>query len=245
MCRMLRHTTLLLSGMAGLEWRRVKMAKQGHGLLFTGAEKLAKLAGRSCSNSWTKPLPTFVKVVEECLIFNFASDPKMHFSLKNWRKAILKTASANCFYLGTPEHSHARCRARVPRQRPYTRAARARWGTGGPSGPCAACESANVGDDRERLDGARWPSSTIAGTRVPAAAAGPPPSSSPLCRFPEPRQPLSASPRSHGSSPCGTWLSPAPSLTAVRVPAGAPPLLRRRRSPETPPAEPPLPISHW
>jgi hypothetical protein len=38
-----------------------------------------------------KTLPTFVKVVEECLIFNFASDPKMHFSLKNWRKAILKT----------------------------------------------------------------------------------------------------------------------------------------------------------
>jgi hypothetical protein len=77
--------------MAGLECRRVKMAKQDPGLLFTGAEKLAKLAWRSCSNSGTKPLPTFVKVVEECLIFNFASDPKMHFSLKNWRKAILKT----------------------------------------------------------------------------------------------------------------------------------------------------------
>jgi hypothetical protein len=29
--------------------------------------------------------------VEGCLIFNFASDPKMQFSLKNWRKAILKT----------------------------------------------------------------------------------------------------------------------------------------------------------
>jgi hypothetical protein len=31
-----------------------------------------------------------VKVVEECLIFNFASDPKVQFSLKNWRKTILK-----------------------------------------------------------------------------------------------------------------------------------------------------------
>jgi hypothetical protein len=41
---MLRHTTFLLSGMAGLECRRVKMAKHGSGLLFTGAEKLAKLA---------------------------------------------------------------------------------------------------------------------------------------------------------------------------------------------------------
>jgi hypothetical protein len=37
--------------MAGLERRRVKMAKQDPGLLFTGAEKLAKLARRSCSNS--------------------------------------------------------------------------------------------------------------------------------------------------------------------------------------------------
>jgi hypothetical protein len=48
---MSNHTTLLLSGMAGLECRRVKMAKQDPGLLFTCAEKLAKLAWRSCSNS--------------------------------------------------------------------------------------------------------------------------------------------------------------------------------------------------
>jgi hypothetical protein len=46
---MLRHTTLLLSGMAGLECRRVKMAKQGPGLLFIGAGKWAKLAWRSRS----------------------------------------------------------------------------------------------------------------------------------------------------------------------------------------------------
>jgi hypothetical protein len=48
---MLRHTTLLLSGMAGLECRRVKMAKQGSGLQFTSAENLAKLAWRSCSSA--------------------------------------------------------------------------------------------------------------------------------------------------------------------------------------------------
>jgi hypothetical protein len=41
---------LLLSGMASLECRRVKRAKQDPGLLFTGAEKMAKLAWRSCSN---------------------------------------------------------------------------------------------------------------------------------------------------------------------------------------------------
>jgi hypothetical protein len=86
---MLRHTTLLLSGMTGLEGKRVKMAKQDPGLLFTDAEILVKLAWCSCSSSWTKPLQVFVKVVEECLI-NFASDPKVQFSLKNWRKTILK-----------------------------------------------------------------------------------------------------------------------------------------------------------
>jgi hypothetical protein len=33
-----------LSGIAGLECRRVKMEKQDHGLLFTGAEILGRLA---------------------------------------------------------------------------------------------------------------------------------------------------------------------------------------------------------
>jgi hypothetical protein len=69
--------------MTGLEGKRVKMAKQDPGLLFTDAEIWVKLAWCSCSNPWTKPLQVFVKVVEECLIFNFASDPKVQFSLKN------------------------------------------------------------------------------------------------------------------------------------------------------------------
>jgi hypothetical protein len=77
--------------MAGLEGKRVKMAKQEPGLLFTGVEIWVKLALCSYSNSWIKPLQVFVKVVEECLIFNFSSDPKVQFSLKNWRKTILKT----------------------------------------------------------------------------------------------------------------------------------------------------------
>jgi hypothetical protein len=44
MCRISRHTTLLLSGIAGLECRMVEMAKQGTGSLFTGAEKFPSLA---------------------------------------------------------------------------------------------------------------------------------------------------------------------------------------------------------
>jgi hypothetical protein len=70
----------------------VKHALEGVLFLFTGAEILTMLAWCSCSDSWTKPLQVFVKVVEECLIFNFASDPKVQFSLKNLRKTILKTA---------------------------------------------------------------------------------------------------------------------------------------------------------
>jgi hypothetical protein len=68
-------------------------------------------------------------------------------------------------------------------------------------------------------------SHTFAGTRVPAAATGPPPSSSPLRRFSKPGDLPRAFSESHGSSPCSTWLSPGLSLAAVQFPAVAPPLL--------------------
>jgi hypothetical protein len=82
MCRLSRHTTLLLSGIASLECRVVKMANQGTSLLFIGAEILAKLARCSCPILCVKPLPTFGKVVEGCVIFNFAIDRKVHYSLE-------------------------------------------------------------------------------------------------------------------------------------------------------------------
>jgi hypothetical protein len=58
----------------------------------------------------------------------------------------------------------------------------------------------------------------------------------------EPTNPSRTSTRSHGSYPCRTLLSLAPILTGIRASAAAPPLLRRRRSPVTSPADPPLPI---
>jgi hypothetical protein len=116
MCRSSRHATLLLSGIASLECRVVKMANQGTGLLFISAEILAKLARCSCSIPWVKPLPTFVKVVEGCVIFNFAIDHKVHFSLKIQRKFNLKTASANYKRSGTPRRALPRRRARPRRQ---------------------------------------------------------------------------------------------------------------------------------
>jgi hypothetical protein len=141
MCRISRHTTLLLSGIADLESRVVEMANQGAGLLFIGAENLANLACRSCSIPCIKPLPTFVKVVEGCVIFNFALDHKVHFSLKIQRKIILKTALAKCKRPGTPETRAATtsCAATsATRRTRRTRVGSARRGVRMTAGHCAA-----------------------------------------------------------------------------------------------------------
>jgi hypothetical protein len=57
MCRILRHTTSLLSGIASLECRVVKIANQGAGSLFIGAEILAltfllKPVSKTLSSLW-------------------------------------------------------------------------------------------------------------------------------------------------------------------------------------------------
>jgi hypothetical protein len=64
-------------------------------LLFTGAEKISKLACRSCSIPWVKPLSAFAIVEEGYLIYNFAVQWKAWFSFKIQRKSCLKTVSAN------------------------------------------------------------------------------------------------------------------------------------------------------
>jgi hypothetical protein len=78
----------------------VKHALEGVLFLFTGAEILTMLAWCSCSNPWTKLLQVLVKVIEDCLLFNFASDSKVQFSLKNWRKTILKIDQGNATSTG-------------------------------------------------------------------------------------------------------------------------------------------------
>jgi hypothetical protein len=97
----------------------VKNALEGALFLFTDAENLTVLAWRSCSNSWKKPLQVFVKVVEGCLIFNFASDPKMQFSLKIGEKKFRKLISEMQSAPGTPGRVQARRRARPRRSPPY------------------------------------------------------------------------------------------------------------------------------
>jgi hypothetical protein len=139
MCRISRYTTFLLSGIASLECRVVKMANQSTGSLFIGAENLANLARCSFLILWVTSLPTFVKVVEGCVIFNFVADHKVHFSLKIQRKFNLKTASANRKRPGTPEarSTTTSCVATsATRRTRRTCVGRARRGTGVRAGHC-------------------------------------------------------------------------------------------------------------
>jgi hypothetical protein len=92
------------------------MANQGAGLIFIGAEILANWVCCSCSIPWIKPLPAFAIVEEGSLIFNFAIDCKVHFSLKIQRKSNLKTTSANCKRPETTRHALLRRRVRPRRQ---------------------------------------------------------------------------------------------------------------------------------
>jgi hypothetical protein len=64
-------------------------------LLFTGAEKTAKLACSSCSIPWVKPLSAFAIMEEGYLIYIFAVQWKAWFSFKLQIKSRLKTGLAN------------------------------------------------------------------------------------------------------------------------------------------------------
>jgi hypothetical protein len=110
---------------------------------------------------------------------------------------------------------------------------------------------------RGRLNASSFPSCTAractpalcpdhlrARARAPAAAAEQPPTSPTLRLLPGPTNLSWTSTRSQRSYPCHTLFSPAPILTEARAPAAAPPLLHRRRSPVTLPAEPSVPIEH-
>jgi hypothetical protein len=302
-------------------------------------------------DSLVTPLPSFVKVVERCVIFNFAIARKVHFSLKIQGKINLKTPLAKFKRPGTPRRALPRRRAWPRRQasvrvvpasgahaeaperplvtalrrRELTRVVRGKWAEPGgvdplagappmarhwpperprrrpcrdlstcawvtvvtslvPNRPPAPTKTCPGGSSRARAPATeprrpplappvwtsllptssppqapkpflvhhKWfpsrllikPSRANAGARAPAAAARPPPTSSPLRQSSEPRHLPSVFPRPHGSSRSGTLLSIALSLTTARAPAAAPPLHRRRRSPATSPAEPPPSFDH-
>jgi hypothetical protein len=140
MCNFSRHTTSLLSGIASLECRVVKISNQGAGSLFTGAEFLAILHCRSYSNQWVKPYRAFGIIEEGNLLDNFGIQSLAHFCLKNVRKLILKQAMWNCFWA---RRAGARRRARLAtlvRRRTAGHALRSRPATAGPwQAPRALC----------------------------------------------------------------------------------------------------------
>jgi hypothetical protein len=153
---------VLLSGIADLESRVVEMANQSAGLMFIGVEILADLACRSRSIPCTKPLTTFAIVVEGSLIFNFAVDCKLHFSLKIQRKTNLKTASMKFKRPGTPETRPAAtsCAATsATRRMRRTHVGRARRGAGVTVGHCAAPAGAHP-CHLWQMGRARWRRST-------------------------------------------------------------------------------------
>jgi hypothetical protein len=88
-----------------------------------------------------KTLPAFANVVEGSLIFNFALDHKVHFSLKIQRKFNLKTASAKYKRPGTPETRSAatsRAATSATRRMRRTRVGCAHRGTEVTTGHCVA-----------------------------------------------------------------------------------------------------------
>jgi hypothetical protein len=130
--------------------------------LFTSAEKIPVLASNLCKSYWSKPLPAFVKVVEEYVIFNFAIIYKVYFSLEIRRKSILNTASANCFYPATPERTLAWRHASATSDRRWTAVRVPGVHVEAPENPSvhASRREATVHDVHGRLDGARWLNST-------------------------------------------------------------------------------------
>jgi hypothetical protein len=77
MCRISRHTTSLLSGIASLERRVVKIANQG--------------AGSLAPSFWHVALTFLLKPVSKGnLLNNFGIQSSEHFYLNFWRKFSLK-----------------------------------------------------------------------------------------------------------------------------------------------------------
>jgi hypothetical protein len=72
-------------------------------LLFTGAEKMAGLACRSCSIPWINHPRAFGIIVEGNLLDNFGIQSLEHFCLNFWRKLDWKSAKRDGF-----EHRRSR-----------------------------------------------------------------------------------------------------------------------------------------
>jgi hypothetical protein len=128
MCSFSRHTNSLLSGIASLECKMVKNAKQCAASLFTGAEIFGKFPCKLCTIYWSNHPRAFVGLVQGELLSNFHIQQSMHFGFENWRKVESKRDKWNCVWIG---RTRARRRPRAATSTsPYlgrARTPRHRW----------------------------------------------------------------------------------------------------------------------
>jgi hypothetical protein len=156
------------------------------------------------------------------LIFNFAMDCKVHFSLKIQRKSIWKQHQWTVFQ---PRRQSALTRdiARAPRQLPYARRARTlrhrqtQWSM-------RRAGNVTVGDVRERLDGAKWliPTRRRANRRTPLGRR------------------TSSRLTTHAARALATWLTPWPPNRPPAPIKTRPGLSSRAHAPAAEPRRPPL-----
>jgi hypothetical protein len=132
----LRDTTLLLGGIANLEWSIVKNLVNCSRVLFTGIEWHSKFGSSLCKIHCSKPLWAFVKVVEGSEIYNFGIYTSMHFSSKNSSKTWSNKVAPKHV---VPERERApQCRPGAPRRLRRRTPPYARRGGPATSLPCGA-----------------------------------------------------------------------------------------------------------
>jgi hypothetical protein len=127
LCSLLRHTTFLLGGIAGLERKLVKNASQRVLLLFTGAEISANLPCSLCQIYGSKPPRAFGNLVEGKLLSNFCIQRLVHFCYKIGRKFNLKSVTWNCLSQSASTRTTSRHACHVgPLPYPHARTPRCR-----------------------------------------------------------------------------------------------------------------------
>jgi hypothetical protein len=100
MCSFARHATFMKIGIASLECKVVKNAKQGLELLFMSAENFAKLICCLCQIRWSKPPRAFGNLVEGRVVDKFGIQALVRFSFKIWSNFISNMATLKCVGVG-------------------------------------------------------------------------------------------------------------------------------------------------
>jgi hypothetical protein len=92
-------------GIASLECKVVKNAKQGAELLFIGAENFSNLICCLCQIRWSKTPRAFGNLVEGTMVDKFGIQTLVWFSFEFWSKFVLNRATLNLF-LGLASRTH-------------------------------------------------------------------------------------------------------------------------------------------